>query len=120
MSDLLWQKPGVVVDAAIQSFLAGDDVILDREFFLHDIAASRVHAEGLQRIGILTAEELAGLQRELDALGGDFSSGAFVLVGFASADGLSADERKSVRGANPTRSMLSLRDSSNRERATNG
>ena len=27
-----------------------NDVIIDREFFLHDIAASRVHAEGLQRI----------------------------------------------------------------------
>ena len=54
MSDLLWQKPGVTVDARIQAFLAGDDVILDREFFLHDIAASKAHAEGLQRIGILS------------------------------------------------------------------
>lgn len=33
MADLLWQKPGVAVDAKIQTFLAGDDVILDREFF---------------------------------------------------------------------------------------
>lgn len=79
MSDLLWQKPGVTVDAQIQAFLAGDDVILDREFFLHDIAASKAHAEGLQRIGILSADELAGLLRELDALAGDFRSGAFVL-----------------------------------------
>ena len=79
MSDLLWQKPGVAVDARIQKFLAGDDVILDREFFLHDIAASKAHAEGLQRIGILTADELAGLQRELAALADDFRSGAFVL-----------------------------------------
>ena len=79
MSDLLWQKPGVTVDAEIQAFLAGDDVILDREFFLHDIAASKAHAEGLQRIGILSADELAGLLRELDALAGDFRSGVFVL-----------------------------------------
>lgn len=79
MSDLLWQKPGVTVDAQIQAFLAGDDVILDREFFLHDVAASKAHAEGLQRIGILSADELAGLLRELDALAGDFRSGAFVL-----------------------------------------
>ena len=64
MSDLLWQKPGVTVDADIQAFLAGDDVILDREFFLHDIAASRAHAEGLQRIGILSADELAGIGRD--------------------------------------------------------
>ncbi|WP_434211956.1 argininosuccinate lyase [[Pseudomonas] boreopolis] len=79
MSNLLWQKPGVAVDAKIQAFLAGDDVILDREFFLYDIAASKAHAEGLQRIGILSADELAGLLRELDALAGDYRSGAFVL-----------------------------------------
>ncbi len=79
MSDLLWQKPGVSVDARIQKFLAGDDVILDREFFLHDIAASKAHAEGLQRIGILSADELSGLQRELDMLADDFRSGVFVL-----------------------------------------
>ena len=79
MSDLLWQKPGIAVDARIQAFLAGDDVVLDREFFLHDIAASRAHAQGLQRIGLLAADELAGLERELEALADDFRSGAFVL-----------------------------------------
>ena len=79
MSDLLWQKPGVTVDAEIQAFLAGDDVILDREFFLHDIIASKAHAEGLQRIGILSADERAGMLRELDVLASDFNSGAFVL-----------------------------------------
>jgi argininosuccinate lyase len=79
MSDLLWQKPGIAVDPALQSFLAGDDVVLDREFFLHDITASRAHAEGLQRIGILSSDELAALQAELDVLAADFRSGAFVL-----------------------------------------
>jgi argininosuccinate lyase len=79
MSDLLWQKPGVAVDAKIQAFLAGDDVLLDREFFLHDIAASQAHAEGLQRIEMLSADELAGIVRELAALADDFRSGAFVL-----------------------------------------
>ena len=79
MSDLLWQKPGVAVDAAIQAFLAGDDVVLDREFFLFDIHASAVHAEGLQRIGLLAGTELEAIQHELDALADDFRSGAFVL-----------------------------------------
>ncbi len=79
MTDLLWQKDGIAVDTAIQSFLAGDDVMLDREFFLHDIVASRAHAEGLQRIDILTKIELTALQLELDALADDFRSGVFVL-----------------------------------------
>jgi len=79
MADLLWQKPGVAVDAKIQTFLAGDDVILDREFFLYDVAASKAHAQGLENIGILGNDERVGLQRELDVLAEDFRSGAFVL-----------------------------------------
>ena len=79
MSDLLWQKPGVSVDARIMQFLAGDDVVLDREFFLYDIVASAAHAEGLQRIGILTTEEASALERELERLAYDFRNGAFVL-----------------------------------------
>ncbi|GAB1407863.1 argininosuccinate lyase [Thermomonas brevis] len=93
MSGLLWQKPGVEVDAKIQSFLAGDDVLLDREFFLQDIAASAAHAEGLQRIGILAADELEGLKRELALLADDFRSGAFVLDA-AYEDGHSAIEAR--------------------------
>lgn len=79
MTQLLWHKPGVKVDARIQAFLAGEDVLLDREFFLYDIQASRAHAEGLQRIGILDAGELAALGRELEVLAQDFRDGRFVL-----------------------------------------
>ncbi|TAK38432.1 MAG: argininosuccinate lyase [Lysobacteraceae bacterium] len=79
MADLLWQKPGVEVDPSIQAFLAGDDVVLDREFFLHDIAASHAHAEALLRIGILSSDELAAISSELEALAGDFRAGTFVL-----------------------------------------
>ena len=79
MSDLLWQKDGVAVDARIMRFLAGDDVVLDREFFLHDIAASKMHVEGLARIGVISAAEAASLIGELDALADDFANGHFVL-----------------------------------------
>ncbi|MBR0347361.1 MAG: argininosuccinate lyase [Rudaea sp.] len=79
MSDLLWQKPGVETDARIMRFLAGDDVVLDREFFLHDIDASRAHVEGLARIGVVSQDESDAIARELAALAADFESGAFVL-----------------------------------------
>src|SRR5579864_3691512 len=79
MSDLLWQKSGVATDARIMRFLAGDDVLLDREFFLHDIAASKAHVEGLARIGVVADEECAAIARELAALAADFGSGTFVL-----------------------------------------
>lgn len=79
MAELLWQKPGVELDRAVQDFLAGDDVLLDREIFLHDITASRAHAEGLLRIGVLTEAELAAITRELALLADEFSAGQFVL-----------------------------------------
>lgn len=79
MTDVLWQKPGVEVDAHIQAFLAGEDVLIDREFFLHDIFASRVHAEGLARIEVLGHDELEAIRQSLDALAAEFAEGRFVL-----------------------------------------
>jgi len=79
MADPLWRKADTHVDAEIMRFLAADDVILDREFFLHDIQASKAHVEGLARIGVLNAEESGALVRELDALAGDFRGGTFIL-----------------------------------------
>ncbi len=79
MSDLLWQKAGVATNQRIMRFLAGDDVVLDREFFLHDISASKAHVEGLANIGVVSADEAAALKRELDVLAEDFRNGAFVL-----------------------------------------
>ena len=79
MSQPLWQKSDSKVDAKIMRFLAGDDVLLDREFFLYDITASKAHVEGLANIGVLDNDEAAALKRELDALADDFRGGAFVL-----------------------------------------
>jgi argininosuccinate lyase len=79
MTDPLWQKPGVKIDPAIQAFLAGDDVVLDREFFLFDVQASIAHADGLRRIGLLAADEADAMRTELDALAEDFLRGRFEL-----------------------------------------
>ncbi len=79
MTDLLWQKPGIQVNERIQRFLAGEDVQLDRTLFAYDVRASRAHAEGLARIGILSAVELSALVSELDALGADWQAGRFTL-----------------------------------------
>jgi argininosuccinate lyase len=79
MTQPLWQKPGVRIDAKIMQFLAGDDVLLDREFFLYDITASKAHVEGLANIGVLTGDDATALKRELDALAADFRTGTFVL-----------------------------------------
>jgi argininosuccinate lyase len=79
MSDLLWQKAGIRTDERVMRFLAGDDVVLDREFLPYDIAASKAHVEGLAHIGIVSAAEAQAIAHELDALADDFRSGGFVL-----------------------------------------
>ncbi len=79
MSQPLWQKSGIRIDERIMRFMAGDDVVLDREFLLHDIAASKAHVEGLARIGVVGRDEEKDLLRELDALAEDFRNGDFVL-----------------------------------------
>jgi argininosuccinate lyase len=79
MAKLIWEKDGTAVDARIQRFLAGDDVVLDRSLFLADVRASRAHVHGLARVGILDAAEAEALDRELDALALAFQSGSFQL-----------------------------------------
>lgn len=78
-NDLLWSKGGVAVDERIQRFLAGEDVVLDRQLMPYDIRASRAHAEGLERVGILSAQECADLCAELDRLAEAVQRGDFVL-----------------------------------------
>jgi argininosuccinate lyase len=79
MTDLLWQKSGIRTDERIMRFLGGDDVVLDREFLLHDIEASKAHVGGLANIDIVSAQEAAALVSELDQLADDFRSGRFIL-----------------------------------------
>lgn len=79
MTAPIWNKAGVEIDAELMRFMAGEDVRLDRELFEHDIAASAAHARGLARIGLLTSEERARLESELDALKTAFADGSFVL-----------------------------------------
>lgn len=95
MSNLLWQKTGIAIDADIQRFLAGDDVVLDREIFLFDIQASIAHAQGLANIGIVSTDELEQLTRELGFLAEDFQSGHFVLDD-SHEDGHSAIESRLI------------------------
>jgi argininosuccinate lyase len=79
MTEPLWQKSGTTVDQRIMRFLAADDIVLDREFFLHDIAASKAHVVGLSRTGLLSENESVSLQRELSALADAFTAGEWIL-----------------------------------------
>ena len=80
MKQYLW-KSGVGGDAdeAIMQFLAGEDVVLDRELFPFDIEATAAHVRGLARIGILGETESTRLVDLLDELSEEFETGRFTL-----------------------------------------
>ena len=79
MKNYLWQQGGDEVDRTIAEFTAGEDVVLDRHLFLFDIRATAAHVRGLERIGIVSAEECATLCSLLDELQEEFEAGTFVL-----------------------------------------
>jgi len=80
MKNYLWQDDdGAQTDQAIMEFMAGEDVILDRELFVFDIQATAAHVRGLARIGILNAGESDSLCLHLDQLKKDFTTGRFIL-----------------------------------------
>ncbi|MBD3668306.1 MAG: argininosuccinate lyase [Kangiella sp.] len=63
----------------VEQFMSGKDVILDQHLFAFDVQASIVHAQGLQRIDILSQTELNQITASLDELLSQFQSGQFVL-----------------------------------------
>lgn len=60
-------------------FLAGEDVVLDRELFPFDIQATAAHVRGLARIGVLEGSECRRLTAALERLAGEYEAGRFVL-----------------------------------------
>lgn len=79
MSSPLWDKGNAAIDERIMRFCAGEDVVLDRQLFVYDIRASKAHVRGLERIGLLDADERDKLVATLDELAEAFQDGRFVL-----------------------------------------
>jgi argininosuccinate lyase len=80
MKKFVWQDEGsAAVDRTIMEFLAGEDVILDRELFPFDIEATAAHVRGLARIGIMETDECEHLCALLGDLQREFEAGEFVL-----------------------------------------
>ena len=75
----LWAKGSVELNQAVQRFCAADDVVLDRQLFVHDVKGSIAHVNALARAGVLTVPERDQLAAELVQVGRDFMGGAFVL-----------------------------------------
>lgn len=79
MSTLLWQKKGVKTDAGVMRFLAGDDIVLDRELFPFDIRATAAHAEGLALRSLLPKADADAITAALADLAKLWENGEFTL-----------------------------------------
>lgn len=61
----LWQKNNVKLNEIVETFETKDDLILDQKLVKHDLAGSLAHAKMLEKMGILTGEELGKISEGL-------------------------------------------------------
>ena len=74
----LWDK-GISIDKKIEQFTVGNDRDIDAHIAKYDVIASKAHAKMLQKIGILTADELKQLLGGLEVLASQIEDGSFVI-----------------------------------------
>lgn len=79
MKNTLWQKDSGKLgrDDEVMTFMAGEDVILDRELLPFDIQASQAHVNGLVDAGMLSTEEGTRLVNSLTELAAEVAQGHF-------------------------------------------
>nr|WP_294944747.1 argininosuccinate lyase [uncultured Mucilaginibacter sp.] len=74
----LWQKT-TNVNQLVENFTVGRDRELDREMAAFDVLGSLAHTTMLQSIGLLSAEDLLLVQRELKAIYADIQNNNFTI-----------------------------------------
>ena len=100
MSRPLWDK-GNASDEQMMRYTARDDFVLDQRLLRHDLKATAAHVRGLQRIGVLTLEEVAAMENALETLDQRCRDGQFQLTE-ADEDGHSAIEAALVEALGET------------------
>ncbi|MSR79072.1 MAG: argininosuccinate lyase [Candidatus Taylorbacteria bacterium] len=76
----LWNKTGTKTHPVIEKYTAGSDYVFDKELLPFDVVASKAHAKGLQKEGILTRKETKALLGAFDALSKDFGLGKIAIT----------------------------------------
>lgn len=77
-SNTLWSK-GTQATDLVEEFTVGNDRILDLRLAKYDVLGSKAHIKMLERIGLLTKDELERLTSELDEILKEIEAGDFVL-----------------------------------------
>ena len=74
----LWDK-GYSIDKKIDVFTVGNDRALDEVLARYDVIGNRAQAMMLNKIGVLTDDELKDILRELDVIAADIEKGGFTI-----------------------------------------
>lgn len=74
----LWDK-GQTIDQKIEQFTVGNDRDLDMHIAPYDLKASKAHAKMLNKVGLLTKDELTDLLRGLTILQEQYDGGEFII-----------------------------------------
>lgn len=76
MANKLWDK-GFEPNLMIERYTVGDDRELDLRLARYDVEGSLAHIAMLEKIGLLSADELAALTEGLHAIAAEIESGSF-------------------------------------------
>ena len=74
----LWDK-GFSTDKKIDLFTVGNDRELDLVLAKYDVMGSLAHAKMLHKIGLLSADEMMLVEKELDAISALIQKGDFII-----------------------------------------
>jgi argininosuccinate lyase len=74
----LWEK-GYKLDQLVETFMTGDDPLLDHALILYDCIGSIAHAKMLEKIGIISSEESCQLAHELKQIIQSADEGKFLI-----------------------------------------
>ncbi|MEO6711218.1 MAG: argininosuccinate lyase [Planctomycetota bacterium] len=72
----IWDR-GDAIDAEMLAFTIGDDPRMDQRLVTHDLRGSIAHAQGLAKVGLISAGDLAAIEKGLEGLLADHQRGAW-------------------------------------------
>ena len=74
----LWQK-NIDVNKLVENFTVGRDTEFDAQMAAFDVLGSLAHTKMLQSIGLMSADDLVLVQRELKNIYDDIEKGNFTI-----------------------------------------
>ena len=74
----LWQK-NTAVDASVDAFTVGQDRVLDMNLAAFDVLGSLAHTQMLESVGLLEADDLVVIQKELKTIYQEIIDGKFII-----------------------------------------